>query len=357
MLTLRQLIILATVTALGSGQARAYAGTQAIDAIRVQSATWSGRSVLEAAKKHCEEGDKSSCNYLVSPRYIGEATDPGNRSFSIAWACTSNPTKIQTVQLPHDATNKSIALTCPIPEPKEAPKPGKPHRTSNYKYSFRNLVLNHAFESVIEPDLGRACLATVRKILSDGYVLRSKILEPLIVPLSSKVAGLKLYHRTQVESVRDSLNAFSTLEDKTDYLFKFVRTRDATALWNHSESFTGKSQDYRRFGWRNFYTASSPSGSSEYGPIMITLSLDPEAKIMLYDLPKWQKAVADLVEQFPEIGTNCVTRFDGGKDTMGSLQFQNFIPFMAEEMGAQVLDYNQADTWFCLLYTSPSPRD
>ena len=348
MLSFRHVLTLATGTALALGIIASQTYAAEGDEIVIHSAIWSGKSVLESAKKHCEEGGKSRCDYLVTPRFIGEATNPANRSFSMEWSCTSDPKNHQTKKIPHDATNQRFVISCPAPTPVV---PGKPSKQAQYTYSFRNVILSGKHDAEITPDLGAACLGAVRKVLADGYVLRSKHLERLIIPFTDKLPSGKLYHHTKLESLKSELKAMPTVAAQMDHLFKYVRTREAKALWKRSEDYFGGgegSQNFRRFGWREFYTAATRDGSEQYGPILFTLTLDPSAKIMLYNPDAWKAAVTDLGEQFPAIKENCDLRFGVSYDALGHVQFQNFVTVMAEEMGVDVVDYYQQDTWFML---------
>ena len=347
-LSFRQLVSFTTGLALALGIIATHSQAAETDAVIILRATWSGKSILKGVRKHCESGEKNRCEFQVNRSLFGRTVRRSD-SFSMEWSCTSNPARSQTHSIRQAEYGTHISASCPIPEPL---KPGEHAKNADYPYSFRNVILSGKHDTEIEPDLGQACLKSVRKVLADGGALKSHFLEPLIVPMTEKVPGGKLYHHTMNESVRTSLKELGTLQPQLEYLFKFVRTREMKEGWKRSEDYFGEgpgSQNFRRFGWRNFYTASTTTGSENYGPVMITLSISPEAKILKYDPAAWQAAVADLGEQFPTIKANCDLRFGVAHDALGDVTFQNFVTVMAEEMGVDVVDYNQRSTWYMLL--------
>lgn len=82
--------------------------------IQISRAIWNGRDVTAEAAAFCN--NKSSCTYQISPRYIGEATDKLNKSFSISWKCSQNNSKIFKLQEPHDAEGKYLNVSCNLAE-------------------------------------------------------------------------------------------------------------------------------------------------------------------------------------------------------------------------------------------------
>ncbi len=317
----------------------AHADTSASGTLVIHAATWSGKSILSGTREHCQ--GKPACEFLTSPRFLGEATDVNDKSISIDWGCTSNPEVHHLTSFSHDATDFRFELSCPgLPQ---KPTPAKePLETTHHSYAYRKILLDSKYTSQFGSDLqGGKCLGAVRTVLASGHTLYSEVLEQLIVPASRKIPGGELFHYTKAPAVKELIGSakLSKLE-KLDELFKFVRTREL----NHD-------QYYRRLGWRNFFVASDRSSSSVFGfgSILVKFKLGKDAKMLTYDERIWREAIADMAARYPVIQQNCDLKFGYAYDALGTAAFQNFIPVMAEEMGVDILDYNQNDHWWQLL--------
>lgn len=77
--------------------------------IEITSAIWSKKEITSLAKQFCD--GKEKCNYKVSPKFIGAASDPTDLSFSIVWKCSLEQTSYQK-NIPSNAVNQILPITC-----------------------------------------------------------------------------------------------------------------------------------------------------------------------------------------------------------------------------------------------------
>ncbi len=318
-----------------------------LNTIQVQDVVWSGVSVLGKQRPEFCDG-KTQCNYKISPKFIGDASNPSNKSFSMKWSCSRTPEKFNEIKEPHDATDKLVSISCPeIPFVFDGTLLSK---ESLEQYSFRRVLLSSSAERNILPDVGGSlCLEATRAMLKDNKPLVVEAFKPLIVPFSTYDSDLTLHHRTRDSKVYQSTLNISPVLDQMNYLFSYLRTNDRSKIWQESESYAGSSQFFRRLGWRNIFTAKTSTGSSGYGPYRLSFKLSPSATILKYNPKEWEKGVKELSRRYPNFGSSCNLNFSSVRDAIAVVTFQSFVAVIAEEMGVDVIDYNQNNEWFMLV--------
>ncbi len=76
--------------------------------IIVTKARWGEKDVTSEAEAFCNS--KELCNYKISPRFIGKH-EGLKKTFFIQWKCQTDA-KVERIDVPEDATNKTITLDC-----------------------------------------------------------------------------------------------------------------------------------------------------------------------------------------------------------------------------------------------------
>lgn len=308
--------------------------------IEVISAFWGNQDVTAQAKAYCDS--KTECDYKISLLFIPKSTSE-DQSFTIDWRCLRGTEKseLQTKAISGNAENKHVHLTCSDlffysnQEKKKVP-------LNQSKYDFRSYLTNNDYKNTFMSDLGKNCYESVYDTMMEFPALQSPLLSGLVIPLKKVKNNLKFYHSSKAVSFIIQMSDQSIpIEDKFKSIFDHVRI--AGSRWGRLN------EEERRLGWKNFFIGSTVSSTKMYGNDTIEIKMSENSKILKYDADIWKKALEQIAADYPLIGKHCNLSQRGIQDAIGYVEFNNFIPVFATELGADILDYNQKLTWLMLL--------
>jgi hypothetical protein len=192
-------------------------------------------------------------------------------------------------------------------------------RTSSYAYL---LLHSPSTPSVFRP-LSAECTQAIKKVYASGHTLYSQKLHDAATPVgdwtyfSGKKTKADFYHWT-----KDTATLQMAATGNYDGIFKSDRTT-ADEFW-HSV----------------WYVAEDTKSSSYYGNKMVTLTFLPDAKVLSFLAAQWDDAIAEINQQYPDVGTSChlpslqapgITLYD---------KYKNYPFFViAEDSGIDLIDY------------------
>lgn len=270
--------------------------------IQILSAIWSGADVTSVASKYCD--GRPTCSYKVAPRFIGEAQNPNDKSFSIQWHCADwLPRRLA---LGHDATGKTLELNCETPtlpfEPSvwepvgragvaEVPNGGwTPRSPLKFKSSFHSLASANEVNT-IQRYLSGTCVSAIKSFLQRGgdfssTMMRTRFIGRLKDFPVAEAQDLEFFHYSKSTTVMDLLK-------NRDYepLFSFPRNRYQTSYNGYEE------QDWF------FYVAADSASSSSYGPMQLKVYFHPDTLVFYQQgdaagqSPRYQETATSIQDE------------------------------------------------------------